>query len=91
MTSRNDAAAVVEVGDKILENVGRELVDAVPLGASIDSNLTDSVRAAMRAKVRRLLTKYDHPPNHEEKGIELLLQQAESYADSADEFQPTNS
>ncbi len=31
----------------------------------------------MRSKVRRLLAKYDYPPDHEEKAIELVLQQAE--------------
>jgi type I restriction enzyme R subunit len=34
----------------------------------------------MRSKVRRLLAKYDYPPDHEEKAIELVLQQAELFA-----------
>jgi type I restriction enzyme R subunit len=36
----------------------------------------------MRSKVRRLLAKYDYPPDHEEKAVELVLQQAELLADS---------
>lgn len=34
----------------------------------------------MRAKVRRLLAKYDYPPDLEEKAVELVLQQAELFA-----------
>jgi type I restriction enzyme, R subunit len=34
----------------------------------------------MRSKVRRLLAKYDYPPDREEKAIELVLQQAELFA-----------
>ena len=45
--------------------------------ATIDWNLKESVRAAMRTKVRRLLAKYDYPPDLEEQAIELVLEQAE--------------
>jgi type I restriction enzyme R subunit len=34
----------------------------------------------MRSRVRRLLAKYDYPPDYEEKAIELILQQAELLA-----------
>jgi type I restriction enzyme, R subunit len=37
--------------------------------ATIDWNLKDSVRATMRTKVRRLLAKYDYPPDLEEKAV----------------------
>lgn len=37
-------------------------------------------KADMRAKVRRLLTKYDYPPDVEERAVELALQQAELFA-----------
>ena len=57
-----------------------ELVKAVRESASIDWNLKGSVRAAMRVRVKRLLTKYDYPPDKEERAIELVLQQAELYA-----------
>ena len=47
---------------------------------AIDWDLKDSVRAAMRAKIRRLLAKYDYPPDHERRAIELVLEQAELFA-----------
>jgi type I restriction enzyme R subunit len=33
-----------------------------------------------RAKVRRLLAKYDYPPDKEARAIELVLEQAELFA-----------
>ncbi|MEV4536271.1 type I restriction enzyme endonuclease domain-containing protein [Asanoa sp. NPDC049518] len=53
--------------------MARDLVSAVRSSATIDSNLKDSVRAAMRSKVRRLLAKYHYPPDREEKAIDLVL------------------
>jgi type I restriction enzyme, R subunit len=76
---QNDSA-VLEMGDATLKKMTHELVAAVRASATIDWNLKDSVKAAMRAKVRRLLAKYDYPPDHEEKAIELVLQQAELFA-----------
>ena len=76
---QNDSA-VLEMGDATLKKMTHELVEAVRSSAAIDWNLKDSVKAAMRSKVRRLLAKYDYPPDHEEKAIELVLQQAELFA-----------
>ncbi len=75
----NDSA-VLDLGDKILKKIARELVTAVRASATIDWNLKDSVRAAMRAKVRRLLAKYGYPPDAEEKAVELVLEQAQLFA-----------
>ena len=75
----NDSA-VLDLGDEVLKKIARELVTAVRASATIDWNLKDSVRAAMRAKVRRLLAKYDYPPDQEDKAVELVLEQAELFA-----------
>jgi len=76
---QNDAA-VLELGDDVLKEIARKLVTAVRESATIDWNLKESVRAAMRTKVRRLLARYDYPPDAEAKAIELVLEQAELYA-----------
>lgn len=34
----------------------------------------------MRAKIKRLVTRYDYPPDKEERAIDLVLQQAELFA-----------
>lgn len=78
---QNDTA-VMELGDETLKAIARELVHAVRESASIDWNLKESVRAAMRARVRRLLAKYDYPPDKEERAVELVLDQAVLLADS---------
>jgi type I restriction enzyme R subunit len=76
---QNDAA-VLQMGDDVLKKMAAELVESIRRSATIDWNLKESVRAAMRTKVRRLLAKYDYPPDLEEKAVELVLEQAELFA-----------
>jgi type I restriction enzyme R subunit len=76
---QNDSA-VLELGDETLKKIAHDLVKAVRSSATIDWNLKDSVRAEMRAKVKRLLTRYDYPPDKEERAIQLVLEQAELLA-----------
>ena len=66
--------------DEVLKTIAQELVKAVRESTSIDWNLKESVRAALRAKVRRLLNRYDYPPDKEERAIQLVLEQAELLA-----------
>jgi len=40
----------------------------------------EPVGAAMRTKVRRLLAKFDYPPDLEEQAFELVLEQAAPFA-----------
>ena len=76
---QNDSA-IMQMGDDVLKRIAVDLVVAVQSSATIDWSLKESVRATMRSKVRRLLAKYDYPPDHEEKAVELVLQQAELFA-----------
>ena len=62
------------------DEIAQKLVKAVRESVTIDWNLKDSVRATMRSKVRRLLARYDYPPDAEAKAIELVLEQAELFA-----------
>lgn len=79
--AQNDAA-VLELGDDTLKAIARDLVKAVRDSATIDWNLKESVRAAVRSKIRRLLAKYGYPPDAEAKAVELVLEQAELFAGS---------
>lgn len=79
---QNDSA-VMELGDETLKTIAQELVKSVRQSATIDWNLKESVLAAMRSKVRRILVKYDYPPDAESKAIELVLEQAEVFANGA--------
>jgi type I restriction enzyme R subunit len=84
---QNDAA-VLEMGDETLRRMAAELVTSIRQSATIDWSLKESVRAAMRTKVRRLLAKYDYPPDLEERAVELVLEQAELFASSSMEQDP---
>ena len=77
--AQNDAA-VLQMGDATLKKIAVDLVWAVQQSVTIDWNVKASVRAAMRAKIRRLLAKYDYPPDQEDKAVELILEQAELFA-----------
>lgn len=79
---QNDAA-ILELGDDTLKAIAQALVNAVRESATIDWNLKESVRAGLRAKVKRLLARYDYPPDKEERAIELVLEQAELFASAA--------
>jgi type I restriction enzyme R subunit len=56
-------------------------VQAVRNSATIDWNFKESVQAGLRAKVERLRAPYDYPPDKEERAVELVLEQAQFFAD----------
>ena len=68
------------MGDETLKQISVHLVWTVQRSATIDWNLKDWGKAAMPARVRRLLANYDHPPGLEDAAVEPVLQQAEQYA-----------
>ena len=80
--AQNDSA-VLEMGDETLKKIAVDLVWAVRGNIVIDWDQKESVRAAMRSKVRRLLARYDYPPDAEAKAVELVLEQAELFAKEA--------
>ena len=51
--------------------------------ATIDWDVKETVRAAMRAKVRRLLNRYGYPPDGQERAVRLVIEQAELFARAA--------
>jgi len=76
---QNDSA-VLQMGDDTLKKIASDLVKAIRDSVNIDWDLKDSVRAAMRAKVKRLLVQYGYPPDKQEKAIDLVIEQAELFA-----------
>jgi type I restriction enzyme R subunit len=68
------------MGDETLRKNAKELVKDVRSSISINWNMKDSVRAEMCAKVKRLLTRCDYPPDKEEQAIDLVLERAELVA-----------
>jgi hypothetical protein len=72
----NDSAVKV-LGEPILKNIARELVDTVRKNATIDWTVKESVRAKLRVLVKRILRKYGYPPDKQEKAAQTVLEQAE--------------
>ncbi len=66
----------------MLKTIARQLVTAVRESATIDWDVKETVRAAMRAKVRRLLNRYGYPPDRQERAVKLVIEQAELFAKS---------
>jgi len=65
------------MGDEILKNIARKLVETVHRNVTIDWTVRESARAKLRTTVRRLLRKYGYPPDKQEKATLTVLEQAE--------------
>jgi type I restriction enzyme R subunit len=75
----NDSAVKV-LGDDTLKTIARELVDTVRKNTTIDWTVRETVRAKLRLLVKRILRKYDYPPDKQEKATQTVLEQAEVIA-----------
>jgi len=75
----NDAS-VKMMGDEVLRKIARELVEIVRRNVTIDWTVKESVRAKLRALVKRLLRKYGYPPDKQETATLTVLAQAELIA-----------
>ncbi|MFH1743642.1 MAG: type I restriction endonuclease subunit R [bacterium] len=72
----NDSAVAV-LGDDTLKTIARELVEKVRGNLTIDWTVRESVKAGLRAMVKRILRKYGYPPDKQEKATHTVLEQAE--------------
>lgn len=72
----NDSAVQL-LGDETLQAIARELVQTIRRNVTLDWTVRENVRAKLRTSVKRLLRKYDYPPDKQEKATITVLQQAE--------------
>jgi type I restriction enzyme, R subunit len=72
----NDSA-VIELGDETLKSIAQDLVKSVKGSVTIDWEVKEGVRAKMRVLVKRILRKYDYPPDKEEQATDTVIEQAE--------------
>ena len=72
----NDSAVRV-LGDEVLRDIARELVETVRENVTIDWTLRESVRAHLRVLVKRVLRRHGYPPDKQEKATRTVLEQAE--------------
>ncbi len=72
----NDSAVKV-LGDETLREIAQSLVATIRNNVTIDWMIRESVRAELRIKVKRVLRKYNYPPDKQEKAALTVLKQAE--------------
>ena len=72
----NDSAVQV-MGDEVLRDIARELVETVRRNVTIDWTMRENVRAQLRVLVRRVLRRHGYPPDKQEKATQTVLEQAE--------------
>jgi len=58
-----------------------ELVELMRRETTVDWRHREPARAAMRVKIKHLLRKHGYPPDKEKKAVELVIEQAELFAD----------
>jgi type I restriction enzyme R subunit len=73
----NDSAVKI-LGDAVLCQIARDLVQKIRQNLTIDWNLKDATRAGMRIIVRRVLRNAGYPPDKEAEAVATVLQQAEA-------------
>ncbi|MBO3090013.1 type I restriction endonuclease subunit R [Cellulomonas dongxiuzhuiae] len=75
----NESAVEVQ-GQGVLADIARELVTIMRRDVKTDWTVRDDVKAKLRSSIRRLLVKYDYPPDKQQGAIRLVMEQMESMA-----------
>jgi type I restriction enzyme R subunit len=68
--------------NKELISLAHELTDMLRKNRTIDWQKKESARAGMRRMVRKLLKKYEYPPEGYEEAISTVIGQCEMWADN---------
>ncbi len=66
--------------DETLKKISHELTVAIRNNITIDWSVRKSARASMRRMIKRLLSKYDYPPDQALKAMDTVMRQAEKMA-----------
>ena len=72
-----NGSAMEVLGQPVLGQIARELVELLRRDAKTDWTVRDDVRASIRAKIKRLLRRYKYPPDRSEEAVKLVVQQME--------------
>ena len=74
-------ASVRELGDKTLKLIAQELTNYLRGSVKVDWSKRESVKAGILLQVKRILRKYNYPPDQQPAAIERVLEQAELISD----------
>ena len=69
--------------DETLVIITQELTESLRANRTIDWQKKEKARANMRRTIKRLLRKYDYPPNQMKEALDKVLAQCELWADEA--------
>lgn len=72
--SDNESAREL-MGEDILKQIARDLTVAIKNSVSVDWAIRESVQAKMKMTIKRLLKKYDYPPDKAAKAVEIVMEQ----------------
>ena len=72
----DNGSAVQVLGDETLRTMATELSKTIKNNISIDWTLRENIQAKLRVSIKRLLRKYDYPPDKQKVATELVLKQA---------------
>jgi type I restriction enzyme R subunit len=67
-----------------LARMAQELADMLRKNRTIDWQKKESARAGMRRMVKRLLKKYDYPPEKRDDALAIVIAQCEAWTDNDD-------
>ena len=69
--------------DETLVLITQELTEALRANRTIDWQKKEQARAKMRLIVKKLLKKYDYPPEQRQDALDKVIAQCELWADEA--------
>lgn len=73
----NDSEVKELMKDETLVQIAKELVEVVNSNMTIDWDIRKAAKAHMRMEIRKLLIKYNYPPNKSEQAVQTVIKQAE--------------
>lgn len=65
-----------------LIGITKELTEQLRKSRTIDWEKTESARAGMRRMIKRVLKKYDYPPEGDKEAMTTVIQQCEMWTDN---------
>ena len=79
--TRPEAVEDFYTNDQLIA-ITRELTEALRTNKTIDWNMKESARAGMRRIIKRLLKKYNYPPEGQEMALETIMTQCEMWSEN---------
>ena len=76
----DNQSAMDVLGQDVLATIARQLIALMRSDARVDWTIRDDVRAALRAKIKRLLRGHKYPPDQTEGAVKQVIEQMELLA-----------